>query len=77
MTSILLTPEEINKVSGGYEQPRKQLAKLHALGFFRADLDRYGRVRLERAHYEAVCAGAVPPEMNGERPRVRNVRAGA
>lgn len=76
VTSILLTPEEIAEYTG-YKHTQRQLEVLHKSGFWRASQDRFGRVRLERAHFEAVCAGAVPPEMSRERPRVRNVRAEA
>ena len=40
-----------------YSMPCKQLAELHRQGFYRARIGRVGGVILERAHYEAVCAG--------------------
>lgn len=42
----------------GYRQAAKQLEVLHQRGFWRAYI-LHGRVILERAHYDAVCAGAV------------------
>jgi len=73
--SPLLTREEIKAVSGGYEQPRRQLAELHAQGFWRARLSRSHDVILERAHYEAVCAGALVPRgdtCHTARPKLRS-----
>ena len=60
-TSITLSDAEITEITG-YRQPSKQLAELHRRGFHRAYIGRHGLV-LERAHYEAVCAGA------SERPK--------
>lgn len=57
---ICLDPAEIELLTGGLTQPRRQLTELHERGFWRARLIR-GRVILERAHYEAVCSGALPP----------------
>lgn len=43
----------------GFRQPSRQLAELHRQGFWRARRAPItGRVILERAHYDAVCAGA-------------------
>jgi len=61
--TLCLTPDEILQLSGGLTQPRRQLHELRERGFWRARLIR-GQVILERAHYEAVCSGALPP---GER----------
>lgn len=61
MTTPTLSPEEVKAVAGGYEQPRRQVEELKARGFWRARLGMDGKVILERAHYEAVCAGAVAP----------------
>lgn len=55
-TSLLLTAEELTALTR-YSQPCKQLAELHRQGFHRARMGRVGGVLLERAHYEAVCAG--------------------
>ena len=65
--SIVLTPAELVAVTG-YRQPARQIAELHSRGFHRATLGRDGVV-LERAHYEAVCAGAV----ERARPKVQLV----
>ena len=53
---LILTPEELRQITG-YTQPSVQLRELHRQGFNRARRDRLGRVVLERAHYDAVCAG--------------------
>ena len=65
--SIVLTQDEIIAITG-YRQPARQLADLHSRGFHRATLGRDGIV-LERAHYEAVCCGAV----ERARPKVQLV----
>lgn len=75
--SLLLTREDLVELTG-YKRPADQLKCLHARGFQRAAILR-GRIILERAHYEAVCAGAIeaprpklrplPPELQ-PRPRV-------
>lgn len=62
---LTLSQPEIIEASGGYRQAARQLAELLKLGFHRATLDKAGRVRLERAHYEAVCSGSI------EKPRPR------
>ena len=76
---LILTPAEIQSIAGGLTQPRRQLAELHARGFWRARLGRDGKVVLERAHYEAVCAGALPAGQQradtDARPRVKLVCA--
>lgn len=54
----ILTPAEIQALSGGYTQPAKQLEELRQQGFWRARRSRLtGAVIVERAHYEAVCRG--------------------
>lgn len=65
-TALRLSAAELEQLTA-YRQPAAQLAELHRQGFTRARLDRLGRVVLERAHYHAVCAGALQPE----RPKVR------
>jgi len=72
---LCLSPEEIAELTAGLRQPHAQAERLKADGFWRARVQR-GRVVLERAHYEAVCAGALPPGQNREdteRPRLRPV----
>jgi hypothetical protein len=63
---VLMSQIQVKRISGGYEQPRRQLEALREQGFWRARLGRDHRVVLERAHYDAVCAGAVEP---GREPR--------
>lgn len=58
MADLLLTTEEVHALTG-YKRPAQQLAELHRLGYWRARRAPItGRIVLERAHYEAVCAGA-------------------
>lgn len=60
MSSIVLTEGELVQLCGGLTQPRRQLTELHRRGFTRARLGVNGRVVLERVHFEAVSAGALP-----------------
>jgi hypothetical protein len=54
---ILLTRDELVRVTG-YRQPARQVAELRRQGYYRARRAPVtGEVILERAHYEAVCAG--------------------
>lgn len=55
-TADILSYDEIAKITG-YTQPCKQLEDLRDQGFVRARRNRYGRIILERAHYDAVCRG--------------------
>lgn len=57
MTALTLSEAELEELTR-YRQASAQLAELHRQGFARARLDRFGRVVLERAHYEAICSGA-------------------
>lgn len=63
---LTLTEDELHELTG-YTQPAKQLEELRRRGFHRAYRSRAGRVTLERAHYEAVCAGA----QQQAKPKVR------
>lgn len=78
MTSITLSPEELLQVTGGYKRPGDQLQELRRQGFHRARLAKVaGGVILERAHYDAVCAGRQPEEAPGPQvrpPKLRSVR---
>lgn len=66
--SIILTADELADVTG-YRTPKRQLAEMHRQGFYRARISATtGNVILERAHYDAVCAGAKP----AKEPIVRN-----
>lgn len=67
MADLLLSDAELVALTG-YQRQAEQLVELHRQGFSRARRDRLGRVVLERAHYEAVCAGQRLP---ADRPRVR------
>lgn len=63
--SITLSAEEIAALTG-YKRAADQLKVLHNRGFYRAAI-LGGRLVLERAHYESVCAGRVEPG----RPKVK------
>lgn len=55
-SDLILSPEEIQAVTR-YKQPAAQLRELHRQGFWRARRSKAdGKVVLERAHYEAICA---------------------
>jgi hypothetical protein len=70
MNDLTLSVAEIERLTGGYKRPKDQLAELHRQGFFRARIGRVThQVILERAHYDAICAGAI--QSGSERPRVR------
>lgn len=75
---LTLSHEEIVRITGGLTQPRRQLTELRKHGFWRARLGRDGKVVLERAHYEAVCAGALPPGEKKDdtrpRPQLQSIR---
>lgn len=72
---IVLSDAELVRITG-YKRPAEQLAELHRQGFHRARRSpRTGGVILERAHYDAVCAGQAltigpaPPRLRP--PRLR------
>ena len=75
MVDPLLSPDELKRISGGYVQPAKQLEELLRQGFWRVRRARVtGEVILERAHYDAVCAGASAaklPANQGKAPQLR------
>lgn len=55
---MLLTKDELQALTG-YKRPAEQVTELHRQGFYRARTSpTTGAVILERAHYDAVCAGA-------------------
>lgn len=71
---ITLDKDELVKLTG-LTQPRRQVDELRARGFWRARLV-HGETVLERAHFEAVCAGAVAPgtqQADHFRPRLRAI----
>jgi len=68
MSDLVLTPEEVRKLSGGYVQPASQLRALLKLGYFRARRSPVsGAVIVERAHYEAVASGSTKPDARQQR----------
>lgn len=70
--SAILSPDEINSITQS-RQLRRQLEELRAAGFWRVRLGKVGIV-LERAHYEAVCAGALPAAQvaaHTDRPKIQ------
>lgn len=73
LDGIALHPVEIERITGGLTLPRCQVKELQKQGYWRARLVR-GKCILERAHYNAVCAGAVAPGTEAQdtsRPKVR------
>lgn len=66
---IILTPDEVISLSGGYRQPAAQLRELHRRGYWRAHRSPItGAVIVERAHYQSVASGiAAAPDV----PRLR------
>ena len=76
MPSLNLTQGELVQASGGLTTPVRQVNELKRRGFWRARLNIKGGVDLERAHYLAVCAGALPPAAavrDTARPRVQPI----
>ena len=67
---IVLTDSELVALTG-YKQRTLQLTELHRQGFHRARRGPLGNVILERAHYEAVCEGAIEKPRPKLRPVVR------
>ena len=65
--TIILTTDELERVTG-YKTHKRQMQELHRQGFYRARIAATGNVILERAHYDAVCAGDKP----AKEPTVRN-----
>ena len=65
--TIILDADELERVTG-YKTPKRQEKELHRQGFYRARISATGNVILERAHYDAVCAGEKSPK----EPIVRN-----
>lgn len=70
---LTVPAEELVEITG-YRQPAAQLRYLHERGFWRAyRLPISGAVKLERAHYEAVCAGVdVAPAKTRRQPQLRS-----
>ena len=55
--AMILSPIEVQTLTGGYLRAKDQLAELRKQGFVRARMGRNGKVVLELAHYDAVCSG--------------------
>lgn len=74
-SSLTLSPEELQLLTG-YKRPADQLRELQRQGFYRARRGSVtGEVICERAHVEAVAAGAaaVPLGSARNRPKLRPV----
>lgn len=75
--ALILSEAEVVRLCGGLKRPADQLADLKDQGFYRARLGRITRrVVLERAHYDAVCAGAqlASADRGRARPQLRAVK---
>lgn len=73
---LTVPPKELAEITG-YRQPAAQLRALLARGFWRAcRAPMSGAVILERAHYDAVCAGAIRggAANDGKEPRLKSQR---
>ncbi len=72
---MLLTKEELHTLTG-YKRPADQVAELRRQGFYRARTSpTTGSAILERAHYDAICAGAkAPNEPKVRAPVLRQMR---
>lgn len=76
MSEITLSEQELQRITGGYKRPGDQLQELQRQGFNRARIGRVtGRVILERAHYDAVCAGRDNVTAPGPQVRPPQLRA--
>jgi hypothetical protein len=74
---LLLSDDEVRRLSGGLIQPAAQLRELHARGFERATRSKVtGRVVLTRAHFDAVEArrATMEPEPPQPAPKLRPPR---
>jgi len=73
---MLLTKEELQSLTG-YKRPADQVAELRRQGFYRARTSpTTGSAILERAHYDAICAGArAPNEPKVRAPILRQLRS--
>jgi hypothetical protein len=77
MTEVTLSPAQVRAVAGGYKRRSDQLVELHRQGFYRARIGKVtGQVILERAHYDAICAGGGQPSNDSGRgrPTLRSVK---
>lgn len=67
---LILNTDELELLTG-YKRPSDQVRELQRQGFHRARRNRLGDVVLERAHYDAVCAGRQAPAGQDALPPVR------
>ena len=68
---LILSEAELQQVTG-FRQPKRQLAELHRLGFWRArEHPTMGGVILERSHYDAVCQGGDRQPRTRPAPQLR------
>ncbi len=68
---LTVPPDELVEITGCV-QAAAQLRELHRQGFWRARrLAMSGKVVLERAHYEAVCAGQTVPGKRRAEPEAK------
>jgi len=72
-TGLVLDPEELKEITGGYVRQADQLRVLRERGFFRAAILR-GTLVLERSHYEAVTRAAQLGDQPVKRPMLRSER---
>lgn len=70
---LILSADEIRELTG-YRQPHAQLESLRKQGFHRARRNALGDVVLERAHYQAVCAGQDGARPQDDEPLLRSQR---
>jgi hypothetical protein len=70
MADLILSADELRALTG-YSMPSRQLARLHALGYWQAVRSPAGGVTLTRVHFETVARGETG--RTSDRPRVRLV----
>ena len=71
--SLTLSTNEIEELTG-YRQAHSQLIELRKQGFHRARRSPAGHVVLERAHYQAVCAGQDGIQPPADQPMLKSQR---
>ena len=73
MTDLVLSEFELRRLTG-YKRPADQVRELLRQGFYRARQAAVtGNAVLERAHYDAVCAGEKAAKEPKLRPYLRAV----
>lgn len=71
--SLILSSAEIEALTG-YRLASCQLEELRRQGFHRARRNPAGHVVLERAHYQAVCAGQDGAQPPADQPMLKSQR---